>query len=57
MPDFPDYKEPYLILMRATEQAIRTLTEAQLRCEELIIRDEDGDDCPPTPPLPFPEKR
>ena len=37
----PDYKEMYLHLMRETEKAIRTLTEAQQACEELYLR-EDG---------------
>ena len=32
----PDYKEMYLTLMRETEKAIRTLTEAQRACEELL---------------------
>ena len=31
----PDYKEMYLTLMRETEKAIRTLTEAQRVGEEL----------------------
>lgn len=33
----PDYKEMYLTLFRATEQAINTLIEAQHECEELYI--------------------
>ena len=37
----PDYKEMYLILMRATEKAIRTLIEAQQQCEELYLDAED----------------
>lgn len=32
-----DYKEMYLTLFRATEQAINTLIEAQRECEELYI--------------------
>ena len=36
----PDYKEMYLTLMRETEKAIRTLTEAQRTCEELYVRDD-----------------
>ena len=31
----PDYKEMYLTLFRASEQAINTLIEAQRTCEEL----------------------
>ena len=34
----PDYKEMYLTLMRETEKAIRTLTEAQRACEELYLQ-------------------
>lgn len=33
----PDYKQMYLTLFRATEQAINTLIEAQRACEELYI--------------------
>lgn len=33
----PDYKKMYLILFRATEQAINMLIEAQQKCEELYI--------------------
>ena len=36
----PDYKEMYLTLMRETEKAIRTLTEAQRVCEELYLQDD-----------------
>ena len=37
----PDYKEMYLKLMRATEQAIRILIEAQQECEELYLNAEE----------------
>lgn len=33
----PDYKEMYLTLFRATEQAINTLIESQRECEEMYI--------------------
>ena len=36
----PDYKEMYLTLMRETEKAIRTLTEAQRACEDLYLQDD-----------------
>lgn len=36
-----DYQELYLELMRATEQAIRTLIEAQRRYEELYLNSDD----------------
>ena len=32
-----DYKEMYLKMMRASEQAIRILVEAQRECEELYL--------------------
>lgn len=34
----PDYREMYLTLFRATEQAIHTLIEAQRACEELYLK-------------------
>jgi len=33
----PDYKEMYFRLMRATEDAIRTLINAQQECEEMFL--------------------
>ena len=33
----PDYKEMYLIMMRAVEKAVNLLIEAQQKCEELYI--------------------
>lgn len=33
----PDYKEMYLKLFRASEQAISTLIQAQRECEEMYI--------------------
>ena len=35
--DDADYKEMYLIMMRASEKAIRILIEAQQKCEELYL--------------------
>ena len=32
-----DYREMYLTLMRETERAIRILTDAQRKCEELYL--------------------
>jgi hypothetical protein len=32
-----DYKEMYLTMVRATEQAINLLIEAQQKCEELYL--------------------
>ena len=37
MEENTDYREMYLTLMRATEQAIRLLIEAQRKCEELYL--------------------
>lgn len=37
MISMPDYKEMYLKLFRATENAMRILEEAQLECEEMYI--------------------
>ncbi len=36
-----DYKEMYLTLMRATEEALRILIEAQQTCEEMYLQSED----------------
>lgn len=33
----PDYKEMYLKLFRATEEALNTLITAQRECEELYL--------------------
>jgi hypothetical protein len=33
----PDYKEMYLKLFRATEEAVNLLIDAQQACEELFI--------------------
>lgn len=39
----PDYKEMYSVMVRATEQAIRELVNAQRYCEELYLKQtEDG---------------
>ena len=41
----PDYKEMYLKMVRASEQAIRILIQAQQECEELYI---SGPEAEPT---------
>lgn len=33
----PDYKEMYLTMVRASEDAIHTLVQAQRKCEELYL--------------------
>lgn len=40
----PDYKEMYLIMIRAAEQAQNILIEAQQKCEDLYVTAEDGDE-------------
>ena len=35
----PDYKEMYLKMMRATEEAINCLISAQRVCEEMYLQD------------------
>ena len=40
----PDYKEMYLIMMRAAEQAQNVLIEAQRKCEELYEEADDEDE-------------
>ena len=42
----PDYKEMYLIMARASEQAMDILIDAQRKCEELYISSE-------SPPVDF----
>ena len=42
----PDYKELYLKMMRATEESIRILIQAQQACEEAILQE-------PEPPNRF----
>ncbi len=37
----PDYRELYLNMVRATEEAIRILVKAQQMCEELYISAEE----------------
>ena len=41
--EMPDYKEMYLTLFRATEQAIDTLIAAQQKCEEMYINAPEKD--------------
>ena len=36
-----DYKEPYLKMMRASEEAINVLIRAQQECEELYLAMEE----------------
>lgn len=39
----PDYKEMYLKLFRAAEDAISILIQAQNECEEIYIETYDGE--------------
>jgi len=38
-----DYKEMYLKMLRASEEAIRIIIKAQQDCEEMYIRQEEAD--------------
>ena len=40
----PDYKEMYLIMVRAAEQAQNILIEAQQKCEEMYLDAQDDED-------------
>jgi len=37
----PDYKEMYLTMCRASEDALNTIIAAQRKCEEIYISSED----------------
>ena len=37
----PDYKEMYLTMCRASEEALNTIIAAQRKCEEIYISSED----------------
>lgn len=39
----PDYKEMYLIMVRAAEQAQNILIEAQQKCEEMYLDAQDDE--------------
>ena len=41
----PDYKEMYLKLFRATEEAISCLIDAQRECEEMYINAPEHEKC------------
>ena len=38
----PDYKEMYLTICRASEEALNTIIAAQQKCEEMYLSSEDG---------------
>ena len=40
----PNYKEMYLKMFRAVEDAVNILIDAQRECEELYIKEEQNDD-------------
>ena len=44
-----DYKELYLKMMRASEEAIRVLIKAQQECEELYLAAEEEESKEETP--------
>jgi len=39
----PDYKEMYLTLFRASEDAINILIDAQRKCEEMFLSSPEGE--------------
>ena len=45
----PNYKEMYLTLFRATENAINCLISAQRACEEMYVGSEENDLSAPAP--------
>ena len=49
--DDADYKEMYLTMIRASEQAIRILIEAQQKCEEMYLNPKEK-----TVPIEFPRR-
>ena len=40
----PDYKEMYLTLFRACEQAVNTLIAAQQACEDLYVNQSEAEE-------------
>jgi len=51
----PDYKEMYLKMLQASEQAVNILIEAQRECEELYISSPQPE--PHAIPLPLENKK
>ena len=51
----PDYKEMYLKMLQASEQAVNILIEAQRECEELYISSPQQE--PHAIPLPLENKK
>lgn len=41
-----DYKEMYLTMIRASEEAIRILIDAQQKCEEMYLTCSDEEEIP-----------
>ena len=39
----PDFEEMYYTLMRASEEALRIMIEAQKECEEMCIAQEESE--------------
>ena len=53
----PDYKEMYLKMVRASEQAINILIKAQQECEEMYISEPELVVFPEKEKAPEPEDR
>lgn len=52
----PDYKEMYLTMVRASENAISVLIEAQRKCEEMVLSAGEPELIVLEPPKNTPEK-
>lgn len=39
----PDYEEMYLTMLRASEEALRIIIEAQKKCEDMYISQEESE--------------
>ncbi len=46
----PDFEEMYYTMMRASEAAVRTIIEAQQKCEEMYLSQQEGQEAPEDPP-------
>lgn len=39
----PDFEEMYLTMLRASEEALRIIIEAQKKCEEMYISNDENE--------------
>lgn len=47
-----DYKQMYMKMVKASEEAMEILIRAQRECEELYLEQTDGEDAPDEPCKP-----